>query len=73
MRPSALTLRTSPEVLTAALPQLSQAGLLTYTYDGDSDAPYATTTQLPGGASRPACRATLSSPSSASQGSLLWR
>ncbi|AWN24912.1 hypothetical protein [Streptomyces sp. NEAU-S7GS2] len=52
MHPAALALRTSPEVLTTALAQLSQAGLLTCTYEGDSDALHATITLLPGGASR---------------------
>ncbi|MEV5121363.1 hypothetical protein AB0K49_00805 [Streptomyces decoyicus] len=52
VHPAALALRTSPEVLTAALAQLSEAGLLTCTYDSDSDATHATITLLPGGASR---------------------
>ncbi|AZS69631.1 hypothetical protein DDE74_00280 [Streptomyces lydicus] len=52
MSPAALALRTSPEGLTTALAQLSAAGLLTCTYEGDSDAAHATITLLPGGASR---------------------
>ncbi|MEU9484160.1 hypothetical protein AB0D83_10905 [Streptomyces decoyicus] len=41
-----------PEALTAAMVQLSEAGLLTCTYDSDSDAAHATITLLPGGTSR---------------------
>lgn len=42
---------TSPEVLTTALAQLSEAGLLTYSYDGAPDAAHATITLLPAGPS----------------------
>ncbi|WP_435602230.1 hypothetical protein [Streptomyces sp. bgisy130] len=52
VHPAALALRTSPESLTAALAQLSEAGLLTCIYDGDPDAAHATITLLPGGTSR---------------------
>ncbi|WP_432140987.1 hypothetical protein [Streptomyces sp. bgisy084] len=52
MHPAALALRTSPKGLATALAQLSEAGLLTCTYDGDSDAAHATITLLPGSASR---------------------
>ncbi|MFF8784432.1 hypothetical protein [Streptomyces sp. NPDC015125] len=54
VHPAALALRTSPEALTTALAQLSAAGLLTCTYDGDadSDAAHATITLLPGSTSQ---------------------
>lgn len=52
VHPAALALRTSPESLTAALAQLSEAGLLTYTFDSDSGASHATITLLPGSTSR---------------------
>lgn len=48
---AARALGTSPEVLTTALAQLSEAGLLTYSYDGAPDAAHATITLLPGGPS----------------------
>ncbi|MGX1760265.1 hypothetical protein ACWIG5_25685 [Streptomyces lydicus] len=51
VRPAALALRTSPEILTDALAQLSAAGLLTCSYDGDLDAARATITLLPIGRS----------------------
>ncbi|MGW7573415.1 hypothetical protein [Streptomyces sp. NPDC054765] len=51
VHPAALALRTSPEVLTTDLAQLSAAGLLTCTYDGDADAAHATITLLPGSSS----------------------
>ncbi|MEU9124500.1 hypothetical protein AB0C96_32405 [Streptomyces sp. NPDC048506] len=52
VHPAALALRTSPEALTAALAQLGEVGLLTCTYDGDSDAAHATITLLSGSTSR---------------------
>ncbi|MFG2093988.1 hypothetical protein [Streptomyces sp. NPDC048612] len=51
MHSAALALRTSPEGLTTALTQLSEAGLLACAYEGDSDGAYVTITLLPGGAS----------------------
>ncbi|MER5971731.1 hypothetical protein ABT112_18685 [Streptomyces sp. NPDC002055] len=51
VHPAAVALRTSPEVLTAALAQLGEAGLLACSYEGDSDAPHATITLLPCGTS----------------------
>lgn len=48
VRPAAVALRTSPEGLTTALTQLSEAGLLTCSYDGDPDAVHATITLLSG-------------------------
>lgn len=47
VHPAAVALRTSPEILTAALAQLSAAGLLTCTFDGDPRAAQATITLLP--------------------------
>ncbi|WP_329154312.1 hypothetical protein OIU91_39180 [Streptomyces sp. NBC_01456] len=52
VRPAAVALRTSPEGLTTALAQLSEAGLLTCSYDGDPDAVHATITLLAGGTAR---------------------
>ncbi|WP_330318934.1 helix-turn-helix domain-containing protein [Streptomyces platensis] len=51
LHPAARALGTSPEVLTTALAQLSEAGLLTYSCDGDPDAAHAMITLLPGGPS----------------------
>ncbi|MEV6566965.1 helix-turn-helix domain-containing protein [Streptomyces kronopolitis] len=47
LHPAARALGTSPEVLTTALTRLREAGLLTYSYEGDSDAAHATITLLP--------------------------
>ena len=59
LHPAARALGTSPEVLTTDLAQLSEAGLLTCSYDGDltysceghPDAAHATITLLPAGPS----------------------
>ncbi|MCF3172298.1 winged helix-turn-helix domain-containing protein [Streptomyces sioyaensis] len=51
VHPAARALGTSPEVLTTALAQLSDAGLLTYSYDGEPDTAHATITLLPAGPS----------------------
>lgn len=47
VHPAARALGTSPEALTTALARLSEAGLLTYSCEGDSDAAHATITLLP--------------------------
>lgn len=47
VHPAARALGTSPEVLTTALAQLREAGLLTYSYEGDADTAHATITLLP--------------------------